>query len=89
MDWISSKHYGMIVASCRVKYREDDPSKVWILFTWRPKRGQLFGKGELGRGQGVDRMEWFIRSCPYEKFYKKRRFLVKLAEVIGRVRPYP
>lgn len=89
LDWISSKHYLRIVASFRVKYREDDLSKVWFLFIWRPKRGQLFGVGELGHGQGVKRMEWLVTHCPYEKFYKKRRFLLKLAEVIGRARPYP
>ncbi|NIT79714.1 MAG: hypothetical protein GWN58_33705 [Anaerolineae bacterium] len=89
LDWLSSKHYMRIVASFRVKYREDDPSKVWFLFTWRPKRGPLFGKGTEAPCLGRTRMEWFVRSCPYDKFFKKRKFLVKLAEVIGRARPYP
>ena len=89
LDWISSRHYMRIVAGFRVKYREEDPSKVWFLFIWRSKRGPLFGKGELGHGQGAPRMEWIVPKCAYAKFYKKRRFLLKLAEVIGRARPYP
>lgn len=89
LDWLSTKHYMRIVASFRVKYLEDNPSKVQFLFTWRPKRGQLYGKGIESPYLGRTRMEWAVRSCPYEKFYKKRGFLVKLAEVIGRARQYP
>lgn len=89
MERLSTKHYMRIVAGFRVKYREEDPSKVWFLFVWPLKRGQLFGKGVESHAQGAMRMEWHVPSCPYEKFYKKRRFLVKLAEVIGRARPYP
>lgn len=88
LDWLSSKHYMRIVAGFTIKYREEDPSKVWFIFIWPLKRGQLFGKGAESHGQGARRMEWQV-SCSYAKFYKKRRFLVKLAEVIGRVRPYP
>lgn len=89
LNWYSSKHYMRIVAGFRIKYRDDDPSLVWFLFTWRPKRGQLYGRGVESYAQGAPRMEWHIARCPYPKFYKKRRFLLKLAEVIGRVRPYP
>lgn len=89
MERYSSKHYMRIVAGFCIKYREDDPSKVWFLFVWPLKRGQLFGKGKVGHAQGAERMEWLVPACPYKKFYKKRRFLLKLAEVIGRARPYP
>jgi len=86
---VSTKHYMRVVASFRIKYREDDPSRVWIFATWRPKRGQLFGLGEEQPIHSHTRMVWHLSHCPYPKFFKKRRFLLKLAEVIGRARPYP
>jgi len=82
----SQKRYMLVIASFHVKYKPR--GRVWILCTWPLKRGQLFGLGIEGSGQGQARMQWET-ECSYHKFVRKIPFLLKLAEVIGRARKYP
>jgi hypothetical protein len=86
LEWFSKKQHDIVAALC-VKY--ETPGQVRILFTWQPRHGTLFGKGVEVPCKGRTRMEWFLSGCPYTKFFKNRRFLVKLAEVLGKVRLYP
>lgn len=88
---MSQKQYGLVLASFQVKYLVGDDSEdmqVWIHCRWPLKRGQLFKLGTETHKQGRLHMEWET-TVPYAKLVKKRKFLLKLAEVIGRARAYP
>lgn len=81
-DIYHRKRYMFVTRSFQVKYLDGKKrGKVWIHVMWR-KNEQFMGQGVPDSRQGRPCMLWDA-TVPYEKFYRKRRYLQKLQRLMA------